>query len=764
MELAKPVKLRDDVLPTKLEIFEHFLFLTKEKCRSGEWQKNTDLSIKIGTVRDDVKELWDRTGIMHGLGGKYGLRRISNLITSCKNLFKVPKLRRQAGFASELQVLFDVAVCQHQDPETCTCDSQDKIPGVWKAFLTDQRGPRRLNGVLSTRTMSLRGAADKAKKAQEYKDMARYKMEQLVMEQGREAYQEGQVRQDELILLEYDLLEASEELSEEDEVHEDEKEESDSDWEDLEEDEPTPQPIYNTLSLKHFSMACDRFHVPDRAAAMVGNGLLRDIGYVKKGSPAMLLCKNKVRRQREKWGKIIVKEKKKDTQVQGLYTDGKRVPTIVRETTVTKVQVPGRRGRAAYRTISSTSNKTVVQDHYPVVAEPGSEYVTHITPESGTGLALAQELITVIRDREAKVRVIGMDGCSVNTGIHNGAIRLVEVMLGDVVQHVICGLHLNELLLWHIISETDGVTKGPDSLSGPVGSTLHQDIWTQRVVAFHPIPGKVADLPVEVVDDLSRDQLLAYKYAKAIQSGNMPDNLVGQTIGPMVTSRWLTTAIRIMCKYTRTQKPNQRLVRLTKVVLNLYLPGWFKFKSCPHIQSGAENFFFLLQLSRSEVLSEIDQTITQNVLQDNAYWAHPENILISMLGDAREEVRTRAVLRILKARREFDPYTHPRQFVPPVVKFDAQNYFDMIDWDLEMSTEPPLTIDLKLEEILSAKATPLKLPPFPNSTQAVERMVRVVSEAATRRVGHTARDGLILNLLESRKQVPKFDTKRDATF
>jgi hypothetical protein len=54
-----------------------------------------------------------------------------------------------------------------------------------------------------------------------------------------------------------------------------------------------------------------------------------------------------------------------------------------------------------------------------------------------------------------------MDGCSVNTGVHNGAIRQVEVMLQDVVQHAICVLHLNELLLWPILSETDGVTKGP---------------------------------------------------------------------------------------------------------------------------------------------------------------------------------------------------------------------------------------------------------------------------------------------------------------
>ena len=116
-------------------------------------------------------------------------------------------------------------------------------------------------------------------------------------------------------------------------------------------------------------------------------------------------------------------------------------------------------------------------------------------------------------------RVIGMDGCSVNTGIHTGAIREVEKAIRDVVQHVICGLHMNELLWWHILCETDGVTKGPDSMRGPVGSTLTEDIWLEDVVAFQAIPGKVPVLPDAVVDDLSRDQQLAYRYAHAIQSG-----------------------------------------------------------------------------------------------------------------------------------------------------------------------------------------------------------------------------------------------------
>ena len=210
-----------------------------------------------------------------------------------------------------------------------------------------------------------------------------------------------------------------------------------------------------------------------------------------------------------------------------------------------------------------------------------------------------------------------------------------------------------------------------------------------------------------------------------------------------------------------TKKPTKGLVRLVKLVLHLYLPGWFKFKGSPHIQSGAVNYFYLIELTKSEDLSDSERKIAHGVLQDNAHWAHSENILISMLVDEREEVRRMAVLRIMKARNEFNPDLHPRQFRPPQVNFAALNYFDLIDWDTEPCTEPPLTVDLDLDRIMAAISAPLRLPPFPNNTQAVERMVRVVSEAAVKRVGHTARNGLILKLLESRKMIPSFNTKND---
>lgn len=131
--LGKPAKLQDDILPTELHIYHHFLHLMKVKFSTGEWRKNTELSVKLRCVRDDVAALWDLTGIAHGLTGKEGERKICTLLAKCRNTFKVPMARRQEGFAQEHQVLFDVALCQHTNDQICTCDWQNKVQ-IFRTF------------------------------------------------------------------------------------------------------------------------------------------------------------------------------------------------------------------------------------------------------------------------------------------------------------------------------------------------------------------------------------------------------------------------------------------------------------------------------------------------------------------------------------------------------------------------------------------------------------------------------------------------------
>ena len=79
-------------------------------------------------------------------------------------------------------------------------------------------------------------------------------------------------------------------------------------------------------------------------------------------------------------------------------------------------------------------------------------------------------------------------------------------MLGHIVHHVFCSLHLVVQTFWNILADT--VIKGPDSLSGNYGSNLIPNIWEERVVTFLLIPGNVPKLLVELVKDLSRDQKL----------------------------------------------------------------------------------------------------------------------------------------------------------------------------------------------------------------------------------------------------------------
>ena len=55
----------------------------------------------------------------------------------------------------------------------------------------------------------------------------------------------------------------------------------------------------------------------------------------------------------------------------------------------------------------------------------------------------------------------------------------------------------------------------------------------------------------------------------------------------------------------------------------------------------------------------------------------------------------------------------------------------------------------------------LQMPNFPCYTQAVERAVKVVTEAAVNCFGHESRHGWILNVMNSQKMKPSFQSKQD---
>ena len=122
-------------LPTKLEVYNHYLYLNKEQLVSGEWKQNTKFYEKVRLLRDQVADVWDKTSIPHGLEGREGLKKVSNLLLKCRDLNKVAMDRRKEGFGDDLHTLFDVAKCNHEE-ESCSCDEEIKV-NIYKTSINN---------------------------------------------------------------------------------------------------------------------------------------------------------------------------------------------------------------------------------------------------------------------------------------------------------------------------------------------------------------------------------------------------------------------------------------------------------------------------------------------------------------------------------------------------------------------------------------------------------------------------------------------------
>ena len=85
----------------------------------------------------------------------------------------------------------------------------------------------------------------------------------------------------------------------------------------------------------------------------------------------------------------------------------------------------------------------------------------------------------------------------------------------------------------------------------------------------------------------------------------------------------------------------------------------------------------------------------------------------------------------------------------------------MIDIETELY-KLLLTMCLSDDQIEAFEKIPLSIPDYPNHTQAVERAVKLMTEAASKVVGFKQRHGMICPRIKARKLIPRFHCKKDA--
>ena len=139
-----------------------------------------------------------------------------------------------------------------------------------------------------------------------------------------------------------------------------------------------------------------------------------------------------MRRKREKCRQEIQKEEQHIFRfVNAIYFDGRKDATQI------VVQGPNDKH---YRSVQ-------LEEHYTAVSEPGSYYLTHVSPEDGKGRTIAQNLIDSIHGTELEDRlaIVDTDGTACMTGKYNGCIRHLKELVHRPLQWIVCLLHAKEL-------------------------------------------------------------------------------------------------------------------------------------------------------------------------------------------------------------------------------------------------------------------------------------------------------------------------------
>ena len=230
------------------------------------------------------------------------------------------------------------------------------------------------------------------------------------------------------------------------------------------------------------------------------------------------------------------------------------------------------------------------EHHLTFTKEPGTEkgtYLTHKTlPIVGaTGVRLAEETLDVLNEFNSleTLMAILVDNTSTNTGCNAGLVTSLEKKIGRKLHTIGCALHQNELPFRAVFKHLDGVSKSPNTFSGPLGKLCENNYEDLPQVEFTNISGNLdnIDMPEKVKKDLSSDQRLLLEYVQGISIGKVNPQYAAWKIGPLNHDRWLTLSIRLMCIWTRGTYPLElydTLFQLIKFIVQVYAVSWFEIK------------------------------------------------------------------------------------------------------------------------------------------------------------------------------------------
>ena len=289
---------------------------------------------------------------------------------------------------------------------------------------------------------------------------------------------------------------------------------------------------------------------------------------------------------------------------------------------------------------------------------------------------------------------------------------------------------------------------------------------------FVPMPPKV---PVKVDPELLHNSDLNHLYNLSILTGLGTKKASQKQInaffcqpGTVTAARWVTTACNLLTLYLQEDKPSKNLKLMVQIIQNLYVPSLFSIKKNWHCSNGSQHLFDIIQLSRDLFEKKHPELyeVVKKTIRNNGYYSHPENVLLGMVHDTDENVKEKGLQIIQKLRAEDEQrpegIENIRRFqVPKDINFEAQTYYELVDFDdftSDLICSPPILKDYSIDEIRNLKFKE-GYKKVPSNSQHIERYVALTSKAAEYTIGYHNRHQWIINKVAATKKIPTSATK-----
>ena len=285
------------------------------------------------------------------------------------------------------------------------------------------------------------------------------------------------------------------------------------------------------------------------------------------------------------------------------------------------------------------------------------------------------------------------------------------------------------------------------------------------VVNFEQIKGEACHLEPHFLQNQDiKNMYLLY----CLVTGQISvDDFMSLVPGPINLARWYTINNNIFCLWIITENPeiypNLRLI--VEFLVKVYCPTIFDIKKQSHVSQGPKHFFNALRRSRV-LLHESHPNLWNEVketFQWNGYSAHIENVLLALVCDTDVDGKVRQqAINIIGQRRKKTLKT-VRKFIKPVINFEAESYYTMIDlrkFTPRQFASPPLLRDYSMEAIKEMKFED-NFWRIPCHSQSVERWVANTTMAAKCAIGPEQRHSWLVNFDQNTGQISTNPTKKE---